>query len=152
VDPTDFWRPTLQNGTSKHYHLSVKRALPALIFGIVGEAGEIGGQWITCPRAFESVDPKVPSENRLWADLLRLATNFTAHQHTLAPHTGRGCKQVYGKRSFGTHSKLGSLFVERILTAILTLRQQKLDVLELLTETCHARNGASQVTFLLPTN
>jgi hypothetical protein len=71
VDTTAFWRPALRNCPSQHYHPSAGRALPAVVFGIVGEVGEIGGQRIACPRAFERVHPKDPSEKRLWADQLR---------------------------------------------------------------------------------
>ena len=59
---------------------------------------------------------------------------------------------LWRKHCFGTQSEQGSLFVERILTAVLTLRQQKRDVLEFLTQVCHARNGAAHSPSLLPTN
>jgi hypothetical protein len=42
-----------------------------LIFGVIGEVGQIGGQRLACPRAFERVHPKDPSESRLWQELLR---------------------------------------------------------------------------------
>jgi transposase len=42
------------------------------------------------------------------------------------------------RRSFGTQSETGIQFVERILTAVMTLRQQKRDVLDYLTEACKA--------------
>ncbi len=71
VDTTAFWRPALQNCPSKHYHPGAKRALPAVVFGIVGEVGDIGGRRVACPRRFERVHPKDPRECRLWADLLR---------------------------------------------------------------------------------
>jgi len=70
VDLTAFWRPTLGNCPSKHYHPGANRALPAVIFGVIGEVGEIGGQRIACPLAFERVHPKDPDEKRLWHDLL----------------------------------------------------------------------------------
>ncbi len=73
VDVTAFWRPALQNCPSKHYHPAANRALPAVIFGIIGEVGEIGGQRLACPLAFERVHPKDPSERRLWENLLRWA-------------------------------------------------------------------------------
>ena len=73
VDVTAFWRPALQNCPSKHYHPAAKRALPAVIMGIIGEVGEIGGQRLACPLAFERVHPKEPSESRLWEGLLRWA-------------------------------------------------------------------------------
>jgi transposase len=59
---------------------------------------------------------------------------------------------LWRKRCFGTQSVQGSTFVERILTAVLTLRQQKRDVLEFLTQACHAKNGANHAPSLLPTN
>ena len=71
VDVTAFWRPALQNCPSKHYHPAANRALPAVIFGIVGQVGELNGQRIALPRAFERVHPKDTSEKRLWADLLK---------------------------------------------------------------------------------
>lgn len=71
VDVTAFWRPALQNCPSKHYHPAANRALPAVIFGIVGQVGELNGQRIALPRAFERVHPKDPSEKRLWEELLK---------------------------------------------------------------------------------
>ena len=71
ADVTAFWRPTLKNCPSKHYHPAAGRALPAIIFGVVGQVGEINGQRIALPQAFERVHPKDPSEARLWADILK---------------------------------------------------------------------------------
>ena len=71
VDVTAFWRPALRNCPSKHYHPAAHRALPAVILGVIGEVGEIGGQRLACPLAFERVHPKRPSEKGLWQGLLR---------------------------------------------------------------------------------
>lgn len=71
ADVTAFWRPSLKNCPSKHYHPAAQRALPAVIFGILGEVGEINGQRIALPRAFERVQPKDPSEKRLWRIILK---------------------------------------------------------------------------------
>ena len=71
VDVTAFWRPTLKKCPSKHYHPMANRALPAVIFGVVGQVGEINGQRIALPRTFERVQPKDPSEKRLWRDVLK---------------------------------------------------------------------------------
>ena len=73
VDVTAFWRPALRNCPSKHYHPAANRALPAVIFGVIGEVGQIGSQRLACPLAFERVHPKDPSESRLWQALLRWA-------------------------------------------------------------------------------
>src|SRR5713101_7640986 len=43
---------------------------------------------------------------------------------------------LWRRRSFGTQSAQGSQFVERILTAVTTLRQQQRDVLDYLTAAC----------------
>lgn len=71
ADVTAFWRPSLKNCPSKHYHPAAQHALPAVIFGIVGEVGEINGQRIALPKAFERVQPKDPSEKRLWRMILK---------------------------------------------------------------------------------
>ncbi len=70
VDTVAFWRPTLQNCPSQHYHPQAQRALPAVLFGSVGEVGRVGGQRLACPRAFERVDSSDPREQRLWELLL----------------------------------------------------------------------------------
>jgi hypothetical protein len=71
ADVTAFWRPALQNCPSKHYHPAANRALPAIIFGITGEVGELNGQRIALPRAFERVHPGDTSEKRLWQETLK---------------------------------------------------------------------------------
>jgi hypothetical protein len=71
ADVTAFWRPSLKNCPSKHYHPAAQCALPAVIFGVVGEVGEINGQRIALPKAFERVQPKDPSEKQLWRVILK---------------------------------------------------------------------------------
>jgi hypothetical protein len=83
VDVTAFWRPALRNCPSKHYHPAANRALPAVIFGVVGIVGQLGDQRLACPLAFERVHPKDTRESRLWQDLLgwvkrHVATNDVA--------------------------------------------------------------------------
>ena len=75
VDVTAFWRPALKNCPSKHYHPAANRALPAVIFGVIGEVGQIGGQRLACPLAFERVHPKDPSEQPAVAGLVALGTS-----------------------------------------------------------------------------
>jgi transposase len=57
---------------------------------------------------------------------------------------------LWRRRSFGTQSSEGSLFVARILTAVTTLRQQKRDVLDYLTEACAAAIRDDKAPSLLP--
>lgn len=88
ADVTAFWRPTLKECPSKHYHPAANRALPAVIFGIVGIVGEIGGQRVACPRSFERVHPKNPSEKRLWEEVLRHVERNLAEDEILAVDAG----------------------------------------------------------------
>ncbi len=71
IDVTAFWRPALKRCPGKHYHPGAGRALPAVIFGITGDVGEINGQRLALPRAFERVHPKEHSEKRLWKEMLK---------------------------------------------------------------------------------
>lgn len=71
VDVTAFWRPALRNCPSKHYHPAANRALPAVVFGVVGVVGQLGEQRLACPLAFERVHPKDTRTSRLWQDLLQ---------------------------------------------------------------------------------
>ena len=71
VDVTAFWRPSLKTCPSKHYHPAANRALPAVIFGITGQVGDLNGQRVALPRSFERVHPQDPKENRLWREILK---------------------------------------------------------------------------------
>lgn len=57
---------------------------------------------------------------------------------------------IWRKHSFGTQSKSGTLFVERILTTVMTLRQQKRNVLDYLTTACKAATLGVTAPSLLP--
>lgn len=57
---------------------------------------------------------------------------------------------IWRRRSFGTQSESGSLFVERILTAVISLRQQKRDVLDYLAAACEAVTLGNPAPSLLP--
>jgi transposase len=57
---------------------------------------------------------------------------------------------LWRRRSFGTQSEEGSQFVERILTAVITLRQQRRDILDYLTAACAAAICKQSAPSLLP--
>lgn len=57
---------------------------------------------------------------------------------------------LYRKGCFGTQSEEGSRFVERILTVVATLRQQKRNVMDYLTETCIRADFGMKPRSLLP--
>lgn len=57
---------------------------------------------------------------------------------------------IWRKCSFGTNSEDGSRFVERILTAAMSLRKQKRNVLDYLTDACSAKLNGTRAPSLLP--
>lgn len=57
---------------------------------------------------------------------------------------------IWRKTSFGTQSNAGSLFVERMMTVVTTLRQQHRNVLEYLTTACEATLREKTPPSLLP--
>lgn len=57
---------------------------------------------------------------------------------------------LWRKNSFGTQSQAGSLFVERMMTVVTTLRQQKRNVLDYLTAACEAALLGQTPPSLLP--
>lgn len=57
---------------------------------------------------------------------------------------------LWRKTSFGTHSELGSRFVERMMTTVATLRLQKRNVLDFLVDASEAALFRSVPPSLLP--
>jgi transposase len=57
---------------------------------------------------------------------------------------------LWRRKSFGTQSREGSRFVERVLTAVTSLRQQGRDVLEYLTALCQPQGNNERPICLLP--
>ncbi len=84
ADVTAFWRLALKNCPSKHFHPGANRALPAVLLGITGVAGEINGQ----RRALERVPPKDASEKRLWQEILKNANKSLQDDEILVVDAG----------------------------------------------------------------
>jgi transposase len=57
---------------------------------------------------------------------------------------------IWRRRSFGSQSQTGSRFVERVLTAVISLRQQQRHVLDFLTQACRAFGAGLAAPSLLP--
>ena len=57
---------------------------------------------------------------------------------------------LWRNSSFGTQSETGSRFVERIMTVVSTLKQQKRNLLDYLTEACEAANYGRAAPSLMP--
>lgn len=50
VDLTPFWRPTLRDCQTKHYHPAAGKALPAIPFGLIVRVGRVNGQRVALIR------------------------------------------------------------------------------------------------------
>jgi len=57
---------------------------------------------------------------------------------------------LWRNSSFGTQSEAGSRFVERLMTVVATLKQQRRNVLAYLTAACDAANWGRPAPSLLP--
>ncbi|MFC1879491.1 hypothetical protein ACFLZW_06215 [Chloroflexota bacterium] len=71
VDITAYWRPTLKGLKSKHYDAEADKALPAVVFGMVGRVGRIGQQRMALLTDLIRADLTAPSETALENQLLQ---------------------------------------------------------------------------------
>jgi hypothetical protein len=70
VDITAYWRPTLKGLKSQHYDAQADKALPAVVFGMVGRVGRIGEQRLALLTNLIRADLSDPSEVSLQTKLL----------------------------------------------------------------------------------
>jgi hypothetical protein len=81
VDITAYWRPTLKGLESKHYHDEADKALPAVVFGMVGRVGWVDQQRMALLTDLVRVDLKDPSKTACQTKLLqRVAENLAADE------------------------------------------------------------------------
>jgi hypothetical protein len=71
VDITAYWRPTLKGIRSKHYDAEADKALPAVVFGMVGRVGRVGQQRMALLTGLIRSDLTDPSETALQTKLLQ---------------------------------------------------------------------------------
>ena len=71
VDITAYWRPTLKGIKSKHYNAQADKALPAVVFGMVGRVGRVGKQRMALLTDLIRADLADPSESALQTKLLK---------------------------------------------------------------------------------
>lgn len=71
VDITAYWRPTLKGLQSKHYRQEADKALPAVVFGLVGRVGRVGQQRLALLTDLVRVDLKDPSKTACQSKLLQ---------------------------------------------------------------------------------
>lgn len=71
VDITAYWRPTLKGLQSKHYDADADKALPAVVFGMVGRVGRVGQQRMALLTDLIRADLMDASETALGNKLLQ---------------------------------------------------------------------------------
>ncbi len=77
VDITAYWRPTLKGLQSKHYHAEAGKALPAVVFGMIGRVGRVGQQRMALLTDLIRTELSDPSKTALQRRVLRrLAENL----------------------------------------------------------------------------
>jgi hypothetical protein len=70
VDITAYWRPTVKGLKSKHYDAQADKALPAVVFGMIGRVGRVGEQRLALLTNLIRADLSDPSEVSLQTKLL----------------------------------------------------------------------------------
>jgi len=78
VDITAYWRPTLKGLKSKHYRQEADKALPAVVFGLVGRVGRVGQQRQALLTDLVRVDLKDPSKTACQVQLLQQVAEHLA--------------------------------------------------------------------------
>jgi hypothetical protein len=71
VDITAYWRPTLKGLKSKHYDAEADKALPAVVFGMVGRVGRVGKQRMALLTDLTRADLTDASKTTLQSKLLK---------------------------------------------------------------------------------
>jgi hypothetical protein len=71
VDITAYWRPTLKGIRSQHYDAQAEKALPAVVFGLIGRVGRVGTQRMALLTDLIRADLADPSEAALQTQLLQ---------------------------------------------------------------------------------
>jgi transposase len=98
--------------------------------------------------------PKTATTCREILSLEAALWTFVRHEHVEPTNNAAERALRHGvlwrKTSFGTQSASGSLFTERIMTAVATLRQQGRSVLDYLTQACEAALLGHPAPSLLP--
>ena len=71
IDITAYWRPTLKGLRSQHYDAQAEKALPAVVFGMIGCVGQVGDQRMALLTDLIRADLSDPSEVALQTKLLQ---------------------------------------------------------------------------------
>jgi len=90
VDVTGFWRPQLQQCPTRHYNAEAGKALPAIVVGLIGRVGNVGGQRLALPLEYVRADPTDPCSSTHERLLVRAAVAQCAEDDALVLDAGFG--------------------------------------------------------------
>lgn len=116
--------------------------------GVQARVGELLRQGSICehPKTQKTCQNLLAIEEALWSFVRIEGVEPTNNAAERAVRAG----VLWRKGSFGTQSQKGSRFVERMMTVVATLRQQKRNVLSYLQEVCEAAIRGEKAPSLLP--
>jgi hypothetical protein len=95
VDITAYWRPTLKGLKSKHYHDEADKALPAVVFGMVGRVGRVGQQRMALLTDLVRGDLKDDSKTAIQTKLLQRVAQQLAEDEMPILDAGFKLKALY---------------------------------------------------------
>ncbi len=94
VDLVAFFRPTLQNCPTKHFHPVAGKALPAKVFGLIVGVGEIDEHRVPVIEQIIEPHPQKAAESDLVADVLRQVARKLAADEMAVFDAGFKLKQI----------------------------------------------------------
>jgi hypothetical protein len=80
VDLTAYWRPALKGCPTKHYYPPAKKALPAVVLGIIARVGSVNGQRVAIITDLVRADPDDPSEATLQTAVVQQTAETLAEE------------------------------------------------------------------------
>jgi hypothetical protein len=95
VDITAYWRPTLKGLKSKHYDAEADKALPAVVFGMVGRVGRVGEQRMAVLTDLIRADLRDSSKTALQSKLLHQVAQHLAEDEMPVLDAGFKLKALF---------------------------------------------------------
>ena len=94
VDLTGFWRPKLKNWLGKHYNSIARRALPAVVFGVMTISGGINGKRVPLLTRIVRIQPELDKASSR-AHLLKEAFAQAGIDKVVVVDAGFGVDEVH---------------------------------------------------------
>jgi len=106
VDLVGFFRPRLAGCATKHYTSQADKALPAVVFGMVGATGSVGNTRLCLPRLLVEAKLGEIREADLQKRTVQLAANSLVEEEALIVDAGFSLAQVLALK--GEPAKVGA--------------------------------------------